>query len=217
MAPPVCACVHVCMCVRARAVVVNARNVAIHCGGQAKPRTGSCVHFELREKSAAAGVSSQLEDARSRPAGGVGLKARARFGLGHKGLDESGSDLSPRGVSSGSPGFVVGPRLPKGTRTRAERLPGEQPGATHNVLEGDRTAAGRLEYPTRWRHPYAEGCVRMAPKTLATLMRTRVRKLSAWRVELGAEHGRDNGLRAAPAFLPNTWRGPHTVSPGKQV
>ena len=51
---------------------------------------------------------------------------------------------------------------------------------------------GGSRYPTRWRRPYAEGCVRMAPKTLATLMRTRVRKFSAWRVELGAD-GRDKG------------------------
>jgi hypothetical protein len=47
---PAPVCVRVCK--RARAVVANARNIGIHCGGQAKPRTGSC-DLELREKSTA--------------------------------------------------------------------------------------------------------------------------------------------------------------------
>ena len=68
-----CACVHVhvhvrapvhvrvctCMCVR-RAVVVTPRNVAIHCGGQAKPWTGSCV-LELREKKPQLGLLARPE------------------------------------------------------------------------------------------------------------------------------------------------------------
>ena len=72
---------------------------------------------------------------------------------------------------------------------------------------------GGLRYPTRWRRPYAEGCVRMAPKTLATLMRTRVRLFTAcWHER---RESRTRGLLAAPAFLPNTWR-PTPVSPGCQ-
>ena len=44
---PAPTCMRVCM--RERAVVVNARNIGVHCGGQAKPLTGSCV-LDLREK-----------------------------------------------------------------------------------------------------------------------------------------------------------------------
>ena len=54
---PVCACVRVCE--RARTVVVvNARNIGIHCGGQEKPRTGSCV-LELREKMPQLGLPAR--------------------------------------------------------------------------------------------------------------------------------------------------------------
>ena len=109
---------------------------------------------------------------------------------------------------------MVGPRLPKGTRTRAERLPGEQPGATHNVLEGDRTAAGRLEYPTRWRHPYAEGCVRMAPKTLATLMRTRVRPFTAcWHEARIKDAWSPSGSSVSPEHVAR----PTPVSPRERI
>ena len=98
---------------------------------------------------------------------------------------------------------------------RAERPPGEQPGAVGPVrwLGGAGGMHGGLRYPTRWRRPYAEGCVRMAPKTLATLMRTRVRPFTAcWHER---RESRTRGLLAAPAFLPNTWR-PTPVSPGCQ-
>ena len=52
------ACVYICM--RERAVVVHARNIGVHCGGQAKPRTGSCVLLELRKKNATLTEMPQL-------------------------------------------------------------------------------------------------------------------------------------------------------------
>ena len=75
--------------------------------------------------------------------------------------------------------FHCEPRI-RGRSQVAEAQPrAEHPrrAARSQRARGNGRHGGSL-YPTRWRCPYAEGCVRMAPKTVATLMRTRV--FTAW-------------------------------------
>ena len=174
----------------ARAVVVNAMNIDIHCGGQAELRTGSCV-LELREKCHN-WVSSRGRWGRA--------EGTARFGRGQR-------FWTRRTVI-----FHCEPRI-RGRPQVAEAQPrAEHPrrAARSQRARGNGRHGGSL-YPTRWRCPYAEGCVRMAPKTVATLMRTRV--FTAWWVRWWARSRHARSPSAAPAFLPNTW---HPSAPGCQ-